>query len=195
MFGNGIDVDGNNNIVVKDVKDSTINIVQSESKEKALKGLYDVIIQESNTVDTYIIYVLNRGGISWYGVEGNQRMIYRNVEALNVFINQNRYYFSDEIYIIIQAFYNVATELRGALDDLVMAISTADDQDAITNVYDITYEQDIHCSVEFVRYMMDAFNKADKHPAYDAFTDVYKKHEVMKNDILRKIQGQRSVVL
>ena len=52
MFDNSIDVDGDNNIVVNDVKDSTINIVQSESKEKALKGLYDVIIQESNTVDT-----------------------------------------------------------------------------------------------------------------------------------------------
>ena len=195
MFDNSIDVDGDNNIVVNDVKDSTINIVQSESKEKALKGLYDVIIQESNTVDTFIIYVLNRGGISWYGAEGNQRTIYQNVEALNVFINQNRYFFSDETYIEIQDYYNIATELRGALDDLVMAIATADDQDAITDVYDNTYEQDIHCSVEFVRYMMDAFNRADKHPAYDAFSDAYKEHEVMKNGILRKIQGKSSVVL
>lgn len=195
MFGNSIDVDGENNIVVNDVKDSTINIVHSESKEKALKGLYDVIIQESNTVDTYIIYVLNRGGIIWYGAEGNQRMIYQNVEALNVFINQNRYYFSDETYIEIQDYYNLATELRGALDAIVMAIATADDQDAITDVYDITYEQDIHCSVEFVRYMMDALNKADKHPAYEAFSDVYMKHEKMKNDILQKIQGKRAVAL
>jgi len=195
MFDNSIDVDGDNNIVVNDVKDSTINIVQSESKEKALKGLYDVIIQESNTVDTFIIYVLNRGGISWYGAEGNQRTIYQNVEALNVFINQNRYFFSDETYIKIQDYYNIATELRGALDDLVMAIATADDPDAITDVYDLTYEQNIHCNAKFVRMMMDAFQTADDHPAYKAFAETYEKYEGLRNEIISLIDSKRDVAI
>lgn len=195
MLDKSISIDGQDNIVVNDVKNSTINIIKDEGQSKALKGLYDVIIDEANTIDTYVIYILNRGGISWYGVAENHRALYQSIEAVNDFINENRFYFSDETYVAVSEYYSLAVYLRSSMDLLVQAISTADDQDAITDVYDITYDQDIHCNAEFVTFMMAAFNKADNHPAYDDFAELYEKHEVSRNKILAAIQQKREIAL
>lgn len=195
MLDKNISVDGNDNVVVSNIKDSTVNITLNNDKLKALKGLYDVIIEETNVVDTYVLTVLNRGGISWYGVGENRQELYEGVESVNRFVNQNRFFFSDDIYVLVSRYYSLATDLRLSLDNLVMAIATADDQDAITDVYDITYGQDIKCSSKFIRYMMNAFNVADKHPAYDDFAEAYELHEKLREKILAEIDKKRETVI
>lgn len=195
MLDNSISIEGQNNIVVNDVKDSMINIVQDDSAAKALKGLYDVIINEANTFDTYVIYILNRGGISWYGVAENRIELFQSIEAVNAYIEDNRFYFSDETYVEVSAYFSLAMDLGNSLNCLVQAIATADDQDAITDVYDITYEQDIHCDAKFVRYMMTEFYQVDKHPVYNLFADLYEKHETSRNKILAAIQQKRKIAI
>lgn len=195
MLDKSISINGQNNIVVNDVKDSMINIVQNDSAAKALKGLYDVIINEANTFDTYVIYILNRGGISWYEVAENRIELFQSIEAVNVYIDDNRFYFSDETYVEVCAYFSLAKDLRNSLDCLVQAIATADDQDAITGVYDITYEQDIHCDAKFVRYMMMEFYQVDKHPVYNDFANLYERHEVSRNKILAAIQQKREIAI
>lgn len=195
MLDKSFSIDGQNNIVVNDVKNSNINIVQNDSAAKALKGLYDVIINEANTFDTYVIYILNRGGISWYGVAENKIELFQSIEAVNAYIDDNRFYFSDETYVEVCSYYSLAKDLRDSLECLVQAISTADDQDAITDVYDITYEQDIHCDAEFVRYMMKEFYQVDTHPVYNDFADLYERHELSRNKILAAIQKKREIAI
>lgn len=195
MLDKTISAEGKDIVVVNNVKNSTLNISLSGDELKALKGLYDIIVNEVNVVDTYVIYILNRGGISWYGVEKNRVELYESVESVNIFINQNRFFFSDDIYVKVSNYYNLATQLRSSLDRLVEAIATADNQDAITNVYNLTYEQDIHCCAKFVRKMMNAFNKADRHPAYNAFAEVYEQHELQREIILSAIEKKRETVI
>ena len=195
MLDKSISIDGQNNIVVNDVKDSTINIVQNDSAAKALKGLYDVIINEANTFDTYVIYILNRGGVSWYGVAENKIELFQCIEAVNAYIDDNRFYFTDETYAEVSAYFSLAKNLRDSLDCLVQAIATADDQDAITDVYGITYEQDVHCDAKFVRYMMTEFYQIDKHPVYNHFADLYERHEESRNKILAAIQQKRKIAI
>lgn len=133
MLDKTISAEGKDIVVVNNVKNSTLNISLSGDELKALKGLYDIIVNEVNVVDTYVIYILNRGGISWYGVEKNRVELYESVESVNTYINQNRFFFSDDIYVKVSDYYNLATQLRSSLDSLVEAIATADNQDAITS--------------------------------------------------------------
>ena len=195
MLDKSISINGQNNIVVNDVKNSNINIVQNDNAANALKGLYDVIINEANTFDTYVIYILNRGGISWYGVAENKLELFQSIEAVNAYIDDNRFYFSDETYAEVSAYFSLAKDLGNGLDCLVQAIATADDQDAITDVYNITYEQDIHCDAKFVRYMMKEFYQVDKHLVYNHFADLYERHEASRNKILAAIQQKREIAL
>lgn len=195
MLDKNISVEGDDNIIVSNVKDSTINISLSGDELKAIKGLYDIIVNEITVVDTYVVCILNRGGISWYGVGKNRVELYESVESVNKYINQNRFFFSDDFYVEVTHYYTLAKELRSALDCLVEAIATADNQDAITNIYNITYEQDIHCCASFVREMMNAFSKADNHPAYNAFAEVYEQHELQREKILAAINNKRETAI
>lgn len=195
MLDKNISVDGDKNVVIQNVKNSTIHITESDDRKKALKGLYDVIIEETSVVDNYVLCVLNRGGIDWFGNGENRVVLYQSVESINKFINENRFFFSDDIYVEVSSYYLLATNLRIALEHLVMAIATAEDQDAITEVYNITYEQDIHCCSKFVREMMKAFDKADKHPAYDDFANAYEQHEHLREKILSAIESKRETVI
>lgn len=83
MLDKTISAEGKDIVVVNNVKNSTLNISLSGDELKALKGLYDIIVNEVNVVDTYVIYILNRGGISWYGVEKNRVELYESVESVN----------------------------------------------------------------------------------------------------------------
>lgn len=83
MLDKNISVEGDDNIIVSNVKDSTINISLSGDKLKAIKGLYDIIVNEVTVVDTYVVCILNRGGISWYGVGKNRVELYESVESVN----------------------------------------------------------------------------------------------------------------
>ena len=195
MLDKNISIEGDKNVVVNNVKNSTIHITESDDMIKAQKGLYDVIIEETNIVDTYVMCVLNRGGIDWFGNEENRRELYQRIESINRFINQNRFFFSEDFYVEVSSYYVLATNLRIALVHLVMAIASADDQDSITEVYNITYEQDILCRAEFVRGMMNAFNKADNNPAYIDFANAYESHEQQRAKILSVIESKRETVV
>lgn len=165
-----------------------------DSKE-ALKKLYDLIIDEANQIDRCVIIVMNRGGIDWFNVMENRQPMHRSIYAVRDFIDANRFFFSDDTYVKISTYFDLARDLSRALADVVMAIYSADDPDAITDVYDLTYEQDIQCNAQFVRYMMTEFEAADDHPAYEDFAEIYEKHEELRNEILAMIDGKRDVAI
>ena len=165
------------------------------NSNEALKKLYDLIIDEANQMDTCVIYVMNRGGIDWFNVMENRYPMYNSIYAIKGFVETNRFFFTDETYVKINSYFELARDLKCALEDVVMAICSADDQDAITDVYDLTYERDIHCNARFVREMMTAFRAADDHPAYDAFADTYEQHQELRNEILTLIDSKRDVAI
>ena len=195
MLDNNISVEGDKNVVFNNVKNSTIHITESNDMINSLKGVYDVIIEETNIVDAFVLCVLNRGGIDWFGDGENRKELYQSIESINRFIEQNRFFFSEDFYVEVSSYYVLATNLRIALEQLVMAIATADNQDVITEVYNITYEQDIHCCAEFVRGMMNAFNKADNHPEYNDFANAYELHEQQRGKILSIIESKRETIV
>ncbi len=163
---------------------------------EALKKLYDLIIDEANQIDTCVIFVMNRGGIDWFNVIENRYPMYNSIYAINEFIETNRFFFTDKTYIKINNYFEVARDLSEALASAVMAIYSADDQDAaITDVYDLTYQQDIHCNAHFVRMMMTAFKAADNHPAYEDFAEKYEIHEGLRNEIIGLIDSKRDVAI
>lgn len=59
MLDKNISVEGDDNIIVSNVKDSTINISLSGDKLKAIKGLYDIIVNEVTVVDTYVVCIVH----------------------------------------------------------------------------------------------------------------------------------------
>lgn len=166
-----------------------------ENSNEALKNLYDLIIDETNQMDMCVIIVMNRGGIDWFNVIENRYPMYNSIYAIRDFMETNRFFFKDKTYIKINSYFELARDLSGNLEDIVMAICSADDPDAITDVYDLTYEQDIHCNAKFVRMMMDAFQTADDHPAYKAFAETYEKYEGLRNEILSLIDSKRDVAI
>ena len=74
-----------------------------------------------------------------------------------------------------------------------MALSTADDQDAMTSVYDITYEQEIQVSIEFVKMMMDEISKVDKHPVYEEYEEKYRKVNTTGMELIKNIKSKISI--
>lgn len=166
-----------------------------ENSNEALKNLYNLIIDETNQMDTCVIIVMNRGGIDWFNVIDNRYPMYNSIYAIRDFMETNRFFFKDKTYIKINSYFELTRDLCGNLEDIVMAICSADDPDAITDVYDLTYEQDIHCNAKFVRMMMDAFQTADDHPAYKAFAETYEKYEGLRNEILSLIDSKKDVAI
>ena len=171
------------------------NSLECIDNDEALKRLFDIIYTEANMVDTYVIFILNRGGISWFEAPRNRMPLNQSISIIKPFLQDNRFYFSDKAFVAIQEYYEIATELRSSLESLVMAITTAEDQDAITDVYDITYDQDIHCDSKFVQMMMTAFTQADSNPAYEDFAIVYEKHETKREEILAMIDARRNTII
>lgn len=165
------------------------------NSNEALKKLYDLIIDETNQIDTSVIIVMNRGGVDWFNTVENRYPMYNSIYAIKEFIETNRFFFTDETYVKINSYFELVRDLSGALEDIVMAICTADDQDAITDVYDLTYEKDIHCNSHFVREMMTAFKAVDDHYAYEAFADTYDRHQELRNEILALIDSKRDVAI
>ncbi len=170
-------------------------IKKCENSKEALKNLYDLIIDETNQMDTCVIIVMNRGGIDWFNVIENRYPMYNSIYAIRDFMETNHFFFKDETYVKINGYFELARDLSGDLEDIVMAICSADDPDAITDVYDLTYEQDIHCNAMFVGMMMEAFHAADDHPAYKAFAETYEKHEDLRNEILALIDSKRDMAI
>ena len=93
------------------------------------------------------------------------------------------------------AHYELSVTLQNELDSLVMAIATADNQDGITDVYYITYEKKIDWTADFVAYMMDEFQKVDKHPAYGDYVRLYRAHEESSNSLLTQIEQKSGKVI
>lgn len=165
------------------------------NSNEALKKLYDLIIDEANQMDTCVIIVMNRGGIDWFNVIENRYPMYNSVYAIKDFIETNRFFFTNSTYVKINNYFKLARDLSGALEAIVMAIYSAEDQDAITSVYDLTYEQDIHCNAQFVREMMTAFKTADDCYAYEDFAEKYEIHEEVRKEILELIDSKRDVAI
>lgn len=166
-----------------------------ENGKEALKNLYDLIIDETKQMDACVIIVMNRGGIDWFNVIENRYPMYNSIYAIRDFMETNRFFFTDKSYVKINSYFELARNLSEALADVVMAICSADAPDAITDVYDLTYDQDIHCNAKFVGMMMEAFQAADDHPAYKAFAETYEKHEGLRNEILALIDSKRDVAI
>lgn len=161
----------------------------------ALKMLYDLLIKEADVIDTYVINIVNIGGIDWY-IHGDKKDLWGSVYIINEFINENRFFFSDSVYVDVSNYFNIARDLGGALDCVVQAIYSSTNSAALTDVFDLTYQQDIQCNAKFVWYIMDEFTKADGgHPAYNDFAAIYEHHEQQRNKILAIIEKNRGAAV
>ena len=163
--------------------------------EVILREVYELIQNEANYVVFCTGRVLTHGGVDWWGMIENRRELRKQMEVLRAFMQEYQVYFSNNFFDEVMAHYELEVTLQNGLDSLVMAIGTADDQDGITDVYNITYEQKIDWTVEFVAYMMDEFQKVDKHPAYGDYARLYRAHEERSNRLITQIERKSGKVI
>ena len=163
--------------------------------EVILREVYELIQNEANHVIFCTGRVLTHGGVDWWGMIENKRELRKQIELLHAFMQEYQVYFSKTFFDEVMAYYELSITLQDGLDSLVMAIATADGQDGITDVYYITYEQKIDWTADFVGYMMDEFQKVDKHPAYGEYARLYKEHEESSNSLLTQIEQKSGKVI
>ena len=164
-------------------------------KETVLREVYQLIQNEANHVTFCTGRVLRHGGVDWWGSIEVKRELRKKIELLRVFVLKYQVYFSKTFFDEVMAHYELSVTLQNELDSLVMAIATADNQDGITDVYYITYEKKIDWTAEFVAYMMDEFQKVDKHIAYGEYARLYREHEESSNSLLTKIEQKSGKVI
>ena len=155
----------------------------------------ELIQNETNHVTFCTGRVLRHGGVDWWGSIEVKRELRKKIELLRVFVLKYQVYFSKTFFDEVMAHYELSVTLQNELDSLVMAIATADDQDGITDVYYITYEKKIDWTADFVAYMMDEFQKVDKHPAYGEYARLYKEHEESSNRLITQIERKSGKVI
>lgn len=159
--------------------------------EVVLRQLNELLQDENQAVVYCTSILLCRGGTGWYGDIENKRFLRGHIELLNVFMQKYHIYFSDAFYGDVMQHYRLAINLQNELDFLCIAISTADDQDGITDVYDLTYEQEITWTPEFVTYMLMEFNKVDvNHPSYMHYSELYIEHDNSIKRLLSQIDSK-----
>jgi len=178
------------------IKEKMNGISASEyQKEAVLREVYQLIQNEANHVTFCTERVLRHGGVEWWGRIDIKRELRKQIELLRMFVLKYQVYFSKTFFDEVMAHYELSVTLQNELDSLVMAIATADNQDGITDVYYITYEKKIDCTAEFVAYMMDEFQKVDKHPAYGEYARLYKEHEESSNRLITQIELKSGMVI
>ncbi len=164
-------------------------------KGSILMEIFQLIQNETNHVIFCTECVLRHGGVDWWGRIEIKREMRKQIELLRVFMLKYQVYFSKTFFDEVMAHYELSITLQNELDSLVMAIATADNQDGITDVYYITYEKKINWTSEFVAYMMDEFQKVDKHPAYGEYARLYREHEESSNRLLTQIERKNGKVI
>lgn len=102
--------------------------------------------------------------------------------------NENRYYINDGLFSELMKHCKLTSELKSSFELLVMTIGSAD-PDAITPACDITYDQEIDCTPEFVKAAMEEFNSFDPHCAYLDYAECYARHDVSTNNLIKLIKG------
>lgn len=167
-----------------------------ESRDETIRReLYHLIQNESDHAIYCTNRVLRHGGVDWWGMIDNKRTLRGQIELLRAFMLKYQVYFSKTFFDEVISHYELAINLQCELDSLVMAIYSADDQDGITDVYYITYEQEIDWTPDFVSFMMGEFKKVDNHPSYDEYARLYRKHEESKNKLLAQIESKMGKAL
>ena len=186
MLDKSISIDGHNNIVVNNVKDSAITIVQSESKIKALKQAYDIFNDANNGIRENINRLFNRHiTYSWRTTEAIQGM-HEKVHTFHSTVENNKFFYSDMLYDVLSTFYEEANNIMNSLDLLTMTIASMDFND-MDEVYLYNYSN--------VREMMDAFYKKDDHCAYADFADQYEKYDVLTKKLVQLLDQERRQIL
>lgn len=180
----------------KKIKERMNGISATEyQKEAVLREVYELIQNEANHVVFCTGRVLTHGGVDWWGMIENRRELRKQIELLRAFIQEYQVYFSNNFFDEVMAHYELEVTLQNGLDSLVMAIATADNQDGITDVYNITYDKKIDWTADFVAYMMDEFQKVDKHPAYGDYARLYRAHKESSNSLLTQIERKSGKVI
>lgn len=180
----------------KKIKERINGISATEyQKEAVLREVYELIQNEANHVVFCTGRVLTHGGVDWWGMIENRRELRKQIELLRAFIQEYQVYFSNNFFDEVMAHYELEVTLQNGLDSLVMAIATADNQDGITDVYNITYDKKIDWTADFVAYMMDEFQKVDKHPAYGDYARLYRAHKESSNSLLTQIERKSGKVI
>jgi hypothetical protein len=170
MLDKSISIDGHNNIIVNNVKDSAITIVQSESKTKALKQVYDIFNDANNGIRENIDKLFNRHiTCSWRTTKAIQGM-HEKVETFHSTVEDNKFFYSHILYDVLSTFYEEANNTMDSLDMLTMTIASMNFKD-MDEVYLYNYSN--------VREMMDAFYEKDDHCAYVDFADQYEKYDAL----------------
>lgn len=186
-----VSVSGDDNLVVNEAKDSTIIINKYDSgvqSEPVNKTLYDALIEECDVRNYYFVNIISRGGISWYTNEEVVQFFFSSMMKLEALAKENRFYIPDELFGEIMEHCKVTKELKSSFELLVMTIYSAD-QDTITPACDITYDQEIDCTPEFVKEAMKVFNSFDPHPAYLDYAEYYAQHDASINNLIKMIKG------
>lgn len=186
MLDKSLSVEGDNNIVLNDVKDSTINLVQSESKIKALKQVYDLFHEANNGIRENIDKLFNRYiTYEWRTIEAIQSM-HSKVKAFHIAVENNKFYFNNTLYEVFAAFCEEAENTMDSIDLLTMTIASMkfDDMDEI---YLYQYET--------VRDMMDSFYSKDKHPAFLDFADQYEKFDRTTKKVINLFEKERGRIV
>ncbi len=160
----------------------------------SLRELYNCIIRASDSIDIFIIYVCNRGGVSYYTNKDVLISAFQPIYRLREYIEGNRIDYSIDFYTKLCEYVNLCVELKGECECLHMALYSAD-PDAITPVLDLNYERDIHCCKEFVSAMMTAFNEVDPNYIYTNFSKAYAKLDEMKNEVFDLMNAKRHNIL
>lgn len=170
---------------IDDVNESLRTIAKKIDSISSFETKIDVVIRElfrllqdeAGDIMACTATVLSHGGIEWWGMAENKRALRNQIELLRDYVIKYQVYIDNELYEAVISHCNLAIKVQCELDDLVMAIFSADDQDGITAVYYLTYDRSIEWTSSFVSDLMNEFRSVDEHYIYEEYSGVFREHE------------------
>lgn len=159
----------------------------------ALKSIYDALQNELEVIDCYTLNIMSRGGVSWFTNKQVVIGLPATIKNLQKIVNEQRAFIDDNLYCALMDHANQSLELSDNFWLLAATIGSAEDQDAMTYVIDITYEQDIKMSIDFVKMMMSEFNKVDNHYIYNEYGKMYEKQIETGQTLIKEIKAKLEI--
>lgn len=172
-------------VVLKAKKEKNSKLTPTQTV--ALKSVYDALINEQSVINSYTLTILNRGGVDW--CRNNVVGLPSSIKNLENVVNNQEAFLDKDLYSSLIKHTQQSLELSDSLFLLAGTISSAEDPDAITNVYDITYNQEIDLSLSLVKTMMTEFNKVDDHFAYQDFGNKFEAQYKTGSELIKKIKN------
>lgn len=167
------------------------NAIKDEPKPikqvDALNRIYEALIKELSVIDKYTLFILNRGGLDWYS--GYSFELPKAICDLNYEVDNDRTIIDEKLYTSLSTHIEQAVKLYNWFNNLVMAICEVSDQEAFTDVVNITYDQDIEVNADFVDYMMNELMKVSNHYAFEGYSAIYREQNTTGLELLVNIKS------